>query len=293
MTEPIVTEVLEIDPRELKLLAVNPRYMRHETYKQLVDNIKRDGCLAGNTPFVVLEPDGKWLVLSGNHRVMAAIDAGLTKIRVEGTRQNLPEARRKAIQLSHNALVGTDDLDLLKKVYDEIDDVDWKKYAGLDDKTLDMLDDISPPSICDARTEYIPVTFLFLDHEVEDLESALEEMTKFTKSEAYYACPISQYDRFIEALYTVGRVHGVLNMALEMELLLRIFERNRGQLADVLIEEDATKHAIPLSVPLGTNRLSAKDARTLAMAVKKVMRETELKEPIQVLMKWAREANGV
>ena len=70
-------------------------------------------------------------------------------------------------------------------------------------------------------------------------------------------------------------------------------ERNRGQLADVLIEEDATKHAIPLSVPLGTNRLSAKDARTLAMAVKKVMRETELKEPIQVLMKWAREANGV
>jgi hypothetical protein len=61
----------------------------------------------------------------------------------------------------------------------------------------------------------------------------------------------------------------------------------------VLIEEDATKHAIPLSVPLGTNRLSAKDARTLAMAVKKVMRETELKEPIQVLMKWAREANGV
>ena len=34
---------IEIDPKEIKLLDLNARYMRHEEFKQLVDNIRRDG----------------------------------------------------------------------------------------------------------------------------------------------------------------------------------------------------------------------------------------------------------
>lgn len=291
MMEKIVTEVIEIDPRELRLLPVNPRYMRHETYQQLVENIKRDGCLAGNTPFVVLEPDDKWLVLSGNHRVMASIDAGLERIRVEGTRQDLPEARRKAIQLSHNAIVGTDDLDLLKKVYDDIDSIEWKKYAGLDDQTLDMLEKIEPAPVGDVQLDYIPVTFLFLNNELDDLHGVLEEARKFIASEEYMVAPLSQYDRFIDALYLAGRANGVFNIALEMELMLRIVEKNIGDLADVLVEKDRVVHSVPITIPLGTNRLSGQDSRTFAMALKKEMKRSELKSPVEALMKWAREVN--
>lgn len=48
----------------------------------------------------------------------------------------MSEEHRIAIQLSHNAIVGQDDPDILKKLYDKILDIDLKEYSGLDDKTL-------------------------------------------------------------------------------------------------------------------------------------------------------------
>ena len=72
------TRVIQIDPRELKLLKLNARYMRHEEYQRLVANIKRDGQLT-SAPFACKDGD-KYLVLSGNHRTQAAIAAGLKSI---------------------------------------------------------------------------------------------------------------------------------------------------------------------------------------------------------------------
>ena len=116
----INTRIIEIDPRELKLLKMNARFMRHEEFQRLVANIKRDGQLT-SAPFAALDPaDGKYEVLSGNHRVQAAISAGLQTIPCIITDDPLSEEQRIAIQLSHNAIVGQDDPDILKKLYDKI-----------------------------------------------------------------------------------------------------------------------------------------------------------------------------
>lgn len=72
----ITTRIERMDPKALKLLERNARFMRQETYARLVDNVRRDGRLT-SVPFAIREPDGRYLVLSGNHRTMAAIDAGL------------------------------------------------------------------------------------------------------------------------------------------------------------------------------------------------------------------------
>ena len=45
---------ITIDPREIKLLDLNARYMKHEDFKQLVENIRRDGQLT-STPFLCKE----------------------------------------------------------------------------------------------------------------------------------------------------------------------------------------------------------------------------------------------
>ena len=49
----INTRIIEIDPRELKLLKMNARFMRHEEFQRLVANIKRDGQLT-SAPFAAL-----------------------------------------------------------------------------------------------------------------------------------------------------------------------------------------------------------------------------------------------
>jgi hypothetical protein len=64
------------DPKAIKLLNKNARYMSHEMFENLTANIKRDGGLA-SIPLCYREPDGGLLVLSGNHRVQAAVNAGI------------------------------------------------------------------------------------------------------------------------------------------------------------------------------------------------------------------------
>lgn len=60
---------------EFQHLEKNARYMTNEQFRNLVENIKRDGQLS-SVPFCV-KVDGKYRVLSGNHRVMAAKEAAV------------------------------------------------------------------------------------------------------------------------------------------------------------------------------------------------------------------------
>ena len=55
------TRIIEIDPRELKLLKLNARFMRHEVYMRLVENLCRDQVLT-QLPFACLDEDGRYTV---------------------------------------------------------------------------------------------------------------------------------------------------------------------------------------------------------------------------------------
>ena len=84
---------LEINPRDIKLLETNARYMKHEEFNRLVDNVRRDGKLT-STPFLCKDKDGRWLCLSGNHRTRAAIEVGLETITCLATDDELDEEQR-------------------------------------------------------------------------------------------------------------------------------------------------------------------------------------------------------
>jgi hypothetical protein len=86
-----------VTPGELKLLEKNARYMKAEQFQSLVENIKKDGNLS-SLPLCYREKDGKLRVLSGNHRVMAARQAGVEQVLVMGclvpNRRSVREIRR-------------------------------------------------------------------------------------------------------------------------------------------------------------------------------------------------------
>jgi hypothetical protein len=253
----------QVDPKSLVLLERNARFMRHETFDRLQKNVAADGGLT-SVPFCgPVGPRGR-TVISGNHRVKAAIAAGIALIYVMVTDDPLSDAQVKAIQIAHNALVGEDDPVVLKEIYEAIDAPAYKEYSGLDDKVLGLLERVGVEPIASAQLEYTTVVFYFLPDEVDRLKHSLA--TANTAAKEKFAARFTDYDRFMEAIGLAGDSYGVANTATALVLLLDVFDRHLGELAEGFIGEGgepSRKGTVPAAAALGGYHVPTKTAGLL------------------------------
>lgn len=223
------TRIEHVDPRTLRLLDVNARYMTQQQYARLVENIRRDGVLT-SVPLVCQVGEDR-VVLSGNHRVRASIDAGLETIPIMFLEGELPKQRRVAMQLAHNAVAGQDDVAILAQLWADLDDVDWKAYAGLDDEVLAQLEKVTPASISEFNLDHRVLGFLFLPHELEGVERAFDAAIKDLRPGELWLADLREFDRLLDALETVEKRVGVRNRAVALRLILDVFEKHADELA--------------------------------------------------------------
>lgn len=252
--------------------------MRHEQFARLVDNLRRDGALT-SVPLVAREEDGGYRVLSGNHRVMAAREAGILEADVMVIEGTLPASRLVAIQLSHNAIAGEDDPTLLARLYEQIEDVDWKQYTGLDDQILALLTNVAPPVIPQARLDFQVVSLMFLPEEAEQAREVLQEAAKLVPPGERWAARFSEYDGWMDALDDIASAFNVGNVATAVMLLLSLFERNKEQLREGYLNGDGEAlHAgwVPLSSIFGVSKIPAKTAARLAKVAERIAGENDL-----------------
>lgn len=269
---------IQIDPREIKLLEVNARYMKHEDFVQLTDNIRKDGALS-STPFLWKDPaDGRYLCLSGNHRVMAAIDAGLKEITCLATDDELSEDQRIAIQLSHNSLVGQDDTATLKLLYDKILDTDIKKYSGLDDKTLELLDMISTVSISEANLQFHTLTMVFLPDELKNAQKVMDEaMEQAKRADTVWLARVAEYDSWLDVQEATSSAYNVKNVATAVCLMLKYLSRNMDQLSEAWVDSDNDKMWVPIETVIGRNKIPTGIAKLLKKALDKMVGSQKIK----------------
>jgi ParB-like chromosome segregation protein Spo0J len=272
----MTVRTIEIDPRDIKLLELNARYMKHEEFNRLVENVRRDGQLT-STPFVCLDTDGRYLCLSGNHRTMAAIEVGLEKILCLATDEALTEDQRVAIQLSHNAIAGHDDPATLKLLYESILDTEMKKYSGLDDETLELLDKFSAVSISEANLQFQTVTMVFLPDELDAAKKVFGEAMERAKSaDEIFLARTKDYDDWLNAQETVSSSYNVHNVATAVDLILRIFKRNQAQCAEAWQDEEDDKHWVPIESVIGRSKIPAESARVIRKALDKMIGKQEV-----------------
>jgi hypothetical protein len=191
-------------PGDLKLLEKNARYMKAEQFQALVENVKQDGNLS-SLPLCYREKDGKLRVLSGNHRVMAARQAGVGQVLVMVVAQEKDADEKMAIQLSHNAIAGQDDLVILKELWESISNVQSKLYAGLDSDTVKALQGIQFAAIAEQRLRYKMTTFLFLPEELEDLDHLLKETASAFAGDVVYLAHLQTFDAFLDLIVRIKK----------------------------------------------------------------------------------------
>lgn len=286
-------DLIQIDPNEIKLLDVNARYMRHETFMRLVDNIKRDGKLTSvpfgwqvhddDTQTPQTDDDGQpvYEVLSGNHRVKAAVAANLDQIDFMVTRDYLSPDHRRAIQLSHNSITGEDDPEILKTIYSDIHDVEMRMYSGLDDKALGMIASPEVMPLGEANLEFQTISMTFLPHEVESIDAVWTEAKKAVAgSKAVWLNRWADYDRALDAIEDASTAHGVRNTATAMQLILGVFERNLPDLTEAYLDGlgDPIEpgRRVPTASVLGDRHIPAKTASRLEKLIARLMSQKQI-----------------
>lgn len=268
-----------VNVNSLEFLDKNARYMTSEMFRNLVENIKKDGGLS-SVP-LCWKHGNRYRVLSGNHRCQAAIEAGMQQVLILYTDKDLTKQEQIAIQLSHNAIDGKDDMAILKDLWDEIDDVSLKYYAGLDDKTLDEMEKATLASLSEVKLDYRSVTFLFLPHEVERLNEAFAHAIEHGGvQDTVYVNRIEDFKRLLEAQSKVQRSYDVKNSATSLMLILDMFYEHEDELTNGYINNSGElihKGDVPISSVLGKDYIPAETAQILKRAVDRMVDSGEIK----------------
>jgi hypothetical protein len=136
---------------------------------------------------------------------------------------DLSNDARLAIQLSHNALAGQDDPQILAKLWSRIEDIKSKLYAGLSSDTMKELEQIKLVTFSTPAIYTKSLTFVFTDHEKEHVEAVVTELSGLPPGEKYIF-PMEQFDDFFSTLQKTKSLENIKNGSLAMLKLIEAAE---------------------------------------------------------------------
>jgi hypothetical protein len=217
-----------VDPRALCLLKRNARFFKKEAFRQLVENVRRDKRLS-SVPLCRALADGRREILSGNHRVKAAVEAGLPLILVLTITQDLSQSERIAVQLSHTALVGQDDAGILASLWADIEDLQARLYAGLSSDALQELEDVKLVSLSTPAVATKSVAFVFTEYERALMDEVLDELGR-VHAAASFLFPAEQFNEFFTLVQAVKRKMNIKNGSMAMVRIIEILSEHLARL---------------------------------------------------------------
>lgn len=224
------TRVYRCTLSELSHLQRNARYMTGEQLRRLQENIRRDGGLTSVPLIYRHEEDNRIEILSGNHRVEAAVAAGIIEGWVMEILTRLTPERRVAIQLSHNSITGQDDPSQLKALYDELD-LDWKQYSGLTDDAFKM-DPLDLTGLSLAGPTYEEITLLFLPEQADAFREAMQKFGKRKPTGERYAADLADWERLFDTIVKVKDSYKIMNTAIAMRRIIDLATERLDQLEE-------------------------------------------------------------
>jgi hypothetical protein len=222
--------------RELRTLDGdrNARFMPKQEWEQLVANLRLDGELT-STPLVALGgiaplTDGgveQLEVLSGNHRVLAAIEAGIEDADVLELVTPVGIERKRAIQLAHNKIAGRDDPNTLQQLYESLG-IESRIYTGLSDEDF-KLPDVDLASLSIGGLKFQEVVLAFLPPEKEALDQLLERTRAGTQAQIHLA-RIEDFDPFLDLISRIKSKRRVVNSAVALGIAIELAAQRLDQI---------------------------------------------------------------
>ncbi len=169
--------IYRVSMDEAREQSVNARTMPPGMFERLQQTIGRDQRLE-QLPYLALVGD-HLEVVSGHHRTRAARAGGLDHYHAIVDETQLTRSQIKAKQLAHNTISGSDEAQLVRRIFESIEDVDARLEAYVDPKQYQLpdVDRVQLPKM-DLEIDYRSVLVTFLPHQAEQFERAVAQLVE-------------------------------------------------------------------------------------------------------------------
>ena len=201
---------------------LNANVMTDAYFNRLVENIKISGGLSSAIGCV--KKGEVYQIFSGHHRYRAAIQLRYKVVPViYADEKDMTTDELIALQTSHNSLHGEDDKGILRRLFEQIQSIEFKEFANID------INEITPISIDSVgfgvEQEQYSVSLVFYKKEKAMLEELLGIVTEQTAShdmvilteadenEEYYLQLMKAIERKYQIKSTSTRFQKLLELA--------------------------------------------------------------------------------
>ncbi|HZX21027.1 MAG TPA: ParB N-terminal domain-containing protein [Clostridia bacterium] len=217
-------EIWKVDVDELREQDINARAMSKPMFDRLSLTIKNDARLE-TLPFCALTDKGIEIV-SGHHRTRALRAAGLRDLFAIVDVTGLSRDKIKAKQLAHNAIQGDDNEQIVKQIYQSIEDANVKLEAFID-KDLDM--EIKKVQISDIIVDlnYRTVLLTFLPTEKEYFEEIAEEINK--QYDGMYLADKEKFQDFVDIINKIDKEYDIRSVTTALGKMVEISAEYLGK----------------------------------------------------------------
>ncbi len=210
---------------------VNAQSMPKAMFDQLVANIKNTGA-PESVPLLV--QNGNHIeIISGHHRVRAMRQAGVKNF-LALVYESLSRARIHSKQLAHNSIAGASDPELVKRIWERIDDVSARFEAFIDPKIFDNMP--APISFKPIDVDMVSVAktvmVVFLPTQQMDFDQAIEHILPKTQVDTVYLAHKDSYDAWMQAFKRVRSDLEIVNAPTALAEMARLAIERLDDLAD-------------------------------------------------------------
>jgi hypothetical protein len=216
---------------------LNAQSMSKAMFDQLIANMK-DAQAAESSVLAVQTAKGLELI-SGHHRTRAARAAGIRYV-LAYVYTELSRARVHSKQLAHNSISGTSDPELVRRIWERIDDVQARFEAFIDPKLFDSI----PPPVSfkpidvDLVNSAKSILVTFLPTQQMDFDAALERILPKAEVDAVYIAHRDHYDQWLAALKRVRSELEIVNVPTALVEMARLAVERLDQLAAEQAEDE-------------------------------------------------------
>ena len=189
----IETTIRKRNLRELKPSPKNARYMLQHEFLRLAENIRQDGALT-STPLIYQDR-----ILSGHHRIEAALYVGIEEADCMEIVSEITEDQQTAIQLSHNAIVGSDDKHVLQDMLDRLSDAE-KAYATVDELDAVGGDDALVEQSMDVDEGLTTFVLIFAEDDAREVIKRIAKMKDQIGADTFLIAPDKLFSDFYQEM---------------------------------------------------------------------------------------------